>query len=131
LRIRGGTVESGVCDKEVKSQDQGVTCDLCDVSQALYLCLIQECKDGKGSGIHWYCADCNIIAKKSLTKLEGLQEKQDKLEGELMEVRKEIKTMNTAVEGVQKIGEEIRKNSNRAYAEVLEGVQQELKGIKG
>jgi len=46
-------VECGVCDKEVKSQDEGVTCDLCDIwyhdkcgniSPALYLCLIQECK---------------------------------------------------------------------------------------
>jgi len=77
VRIRGGTE---VCDKEVNSQNQGVTCDLCDVwyhdkcgsiLPALYLCLIQECKDGKGLGIHWYCAECNRVAKKILTKFTG------------------------------------------------------------
>jgi len=67
-----------------------VTSDLCDVwyhdkcgniSQSLYLCLIQECKDGKGSGMHWYCADCSRVAKNILNNLGELQEKQDKLEG--------------------------------------------------
>jgi len=48
-----------------------------------------------------------------------------------VEVRKEFKTMNKAVEGMQKIVEELRKNTDRHYAEVLEGVQQEVKGIKG
>jgi len=46
------------------------------------------------------------IAKKILTKLGGLQEQQDKLEGELVEVRKEFMTMNKAVE---KIAETCRK----------------------
>jgi len=63
------------------------------------------------------------------TKLGGLQKKQDKLEGELLEVRKELKTMNKAVEGIQKIVEDLRKTIDRAYAEVLKGVQQEDKGI--
>jgi len=104
--------DCGVCSMEIKTQDQGVPCDLYDVwfhdkcvniSQAQYLCLNQDSKDGKGSGIHWYCADCNRVAKKILTKSGGLQEKQDKLEIELMEVRKELKTVNKAVEGMQKI----------------------------
>jgi len=39
--------------------------------------------------------------------------------------------MNKVVEGMQKIVEELRNNTYKAYAEVLEGVQQEVKGIKG
>jgi len=144
-KMKGKKVEDkrgdcGVCDKEVKSHNQGLTCDMCDVwyhdmccniSQALYLCLIQECKDGKKSGIHWYCADYNRVAKKILTKLGGLQEKQEKLEGELLEVRKEIKSMNKAVKGIQKIVDNLRKTTDKAYAEVLKEVQQEVKSIKG
>jgi len=138
LRIREG--DCGVCDKEVKSHDQGLVCDQCDIwyhdkcgniSQALYLCLIQECKDGKRSGIHWYCADCNRVAKNILTKLGGLKEKQDKLKGDLLEVKKELKTMNRAVEGIQKIVENLRKTTDQAYAEVQEEVQQEVKSTKG
>jgi len=39
--------------------------------------------------------------------------------------------MNKAVEGIQKTVEELRKTTDRAYAKVLEGVQQEVKGNKG
>jgi len=104
--------DCGSCSKEINTQDELLPCELCDVwfhdkcvniSQAQYLCFNQDSKDGKGSGIHWYCADCNRVAKKILTKLGGLQEKQDKLEVELVEVGKELKTMNKAVEGMQKI----------------------------
>jgi len=64
-----------------------------------------------------------------LTTLGGLQEKQDKLEVKLVEVRRELKTVNTAVEGMQEIVKELIKNTDRAYAEVLEGVQREVTGI--
>jgi len=90
-----------------------------------------ESKDMKGSGMHWYCAGCNRVAKNILTKFGGIQDNQDHLEGELWEVRKELKTMNKAVEGMHKIVEELRKNTDKAYAEVLEGVQQAVKGIMG
>jgi len=45
-------------------------------------------------------------------------------------VRKELKTMNNAVEGIQKIVENLRETTNKAYAEVLEEVQQKVKRIK-
>jgi len=47
-----------------------------------------------------------------------------------VEVKKELKTMNKAVEAMQKIVEELRKTTGKAYAQVLAGVQQKVKGIK-
>jgi len=69
----------------------------------------------KGPGIHWYFADCNKVANKILTKLGALQEPQDKLEVKLVEMRKKLKTMNRAVEGMQKIIENLRKTKDKAY----------------
>ena len=132
--------ECGECKKEVKSQDQGVACDLCgvwfhdkcgNISQELYQCLMSDSKDKKGTGLHWFCVDCNRVAKKILTSLGGLQERQDELEGELVKVRKEINTMSKVLEGNQKIIEELRKTVDKTYAEVLEGVKQDVKEIKG
>jgi len=40
------------------------------------------------------------VAKKILTNFGELQEKQDKLEGEIVEVTNELKTVNKAVEGM-------------------------------
>jgi len=72
-KMKGKKVEEkredcGECNMENKSQEQGVTCDLffhdkcCNISAAQYLCLTQESK-----------------------------EKQDHLEGELLEVRNGVK----------------------------------------
>jgi len=67
----------------------------------------------------------------------GIQEKQNKSEGEIGEVKIKLMTVNKAVQRMQKIVKELKNHKrfcsrrDSTNAEDREGIQQKMNGIKG
>jgi PHD-finger len=89
--------ECGVCRVGVKDSDKALSCDVCkkwnhikcvDVSIKQYEVIAKF--DGKSSGLHWYCNQCNAIATKTIEGLGNMGERQDRLEAEVLGMKSDL-----------------------------------------
>lgn len=94
-----GKCDCGLCGVTVKESDKALECEVCrcwyhikcaDIPADLYKCISRY--KGK-SGIHFYCAQCDVEAMKLVSVVKVLKEKQDKMEVVVDELKKEVKEM--------------------------------------
>jgi PHD-finger len=87
------------CGEVVKKKDKGVACDMCvkwyhircgDISEELYRVLNGFSGDKLGTGLHWYCPECNSVANKFVAEEQGMKERQSRIEMELLSMKKEM-----------------------------------------
>jgi PHD-finger len=90
----------GKCGEEV--DDKGLQCDACgkwfhckcaNMHDQLYKAIGKF----KCSGIKWFCGSCDEEVGKLLGGLRGLGERQDKMEAEMVEIRKELEGMKKEI----------------------------------
>ena len=84
-----------VCNKSVKDADKAVECDLCilwhhkecqKISDTLYAVMTSE----ENENINWYCDQCKKGAKRIMTQLVKMTERQEKLEERQNKIEREL-----------------------------------------
>jgi PHD-finger len=98
------------CSSDVKSGDRALECNLCEkwfhikcvnFPNDLYLCIKKHGDSDKGAGIHWYCTSCNSVAAKAILTIQGLQDRQTKLESRQDKVEQEMQGVKIEFEGIR------------------------------
>jgi hypothetical protein len=100
MAAKDGDSLCGKCGEEV--EEKGLQCDACgkwvhckcaDMHDQLYKAIGKF----KCSGIRWFCGSCGEAVGKFLGGLGGLGERQDKMEAEMVEIRKELEGMKKEI----------------------------------
>ena len=126
-----------ICDSVVKAEDRGIECEVCkgwfhavcvDLTDNEYDMLASH----KLGTIHWYCATCNVKSVELLRLVFGLQDriqktereidnvkretnaKISKIESEYDAVREDLKSMNLKIEGVKQSWGDSDRDQNSA-----------------
>jgi len=126
-----------ICDAVVKAEDRGIECEVCkgwfhavcvDLTDNEYDMLASH----KLGTIHWYCATCNVKSVELLRLVFGLQDriqktereidnvkretnaKISKIESEYDAVREDLKSMNLKIEGVKQSWGDSDRDQNSA-----------------
>ena len=97
-KITGSSVTKNynceVCESVVKAEDKGIECEICkgwfhtvcvDLTDKEYEMLASH----KLGTIHWYCTTCNIKSVELLRLVFGLQDRIQKTESEIENMKKE------------------------------------------
>jgi PHD-finger len=117
------------CAEVVKKKDRGVACDRCvkwyhikcgDITEELYRVLHSFNGDKLGTGLHWYCPECNNVANKFIVDEQGLNERQNRLEIEIEIMRKEMCEIKETCAKRQRTYAEVAGNGGVACAGVGE-----------
>lgn len=128
-------VPCGECKDEVLSE--GLQCEVCErwyhsgcqgMTPETYLVMNQEC-------IHWFCRYCDKRVSKLVKTVARLEERQDRMEGELVEtkeevrmVKEEVKRLDTKISNIsQPIGPDSATSSVIKREDVLEEIEIERK----
>jgi len=87
--------ECEVCQSVVKAEDQGIECEICkqwyhssciNITDIEYEVLTTH----KIGSIHWYCATCNVNLVQLLRLVFGLQDRLQKTESDMGNIKNEI-----------------------------------------
>ena len=138
-----------VCESVVKAEDKGIECEICkgwfhtgcvDLTDSEYEMLASH----KLGTIHWYCTTCNIKSVELLRLVFGLQDRIQKTESEIENMKREtsakfskiestyeavnedLKILSQKIEGVKKCCED----SDKLIRTVQEETRNEIENIK-
>jgi len=87
--------ECEVCQSVVKAEDRGIECEICkqcyhtscvDITDIEYEVLTTH----KIGSIHWYCDTCNVNSVQLLCLVFGLQDRLQKMESDMGNIKNEI-----------------------------------------
>ena len=87
-----------VCESVVKAEDKGIECEVCkgwfhtgcvDLTDNEYEMLASY----KLGAIHWYCTTCNVISVELLRLVFGLQDRIQKTESKIENMKRETGTL--------------------------------------
>ncbi len=120
-----------VCSVEVKGQDKGVSCDFCqkwfhakcvEITPELYKCMKKFDGSRLGTALHWYCKNCNIVVCKILPSISEIKLKQDKIETEVENLKKEVEQIKIVLA-----------ENKKSYADAVKagGEMAEIQGRQG
>ena len=142
-----------ICDAVVKAEDRGIECEVCkgwfhavcvDLTDNEYDMLASH----KLGTIHWYCATCNVKSVELLRLVFGLQDriqktereidnvkretnaKISKIESEYDAVREDLKSLNQKIEGVKQSWVDSDKEIRTVQHETRNDIENIKKGIE-
>ena len=142
-----------ICDSVVKAEDSGIECEVCkgwfhavcvDLTDNEYDMLASH----KLGTIHWYCATCNVKSVELLRLVFGLQDriqktereidnvkretnaKISKIESEYDAVREDLKSLNQKIEGVKQSWVDSDKEIRTVQHETRNDIENIKKGIE-
>jgi len=142
-----------ICDSVVKAEDRGIECEVCkgwfhavcvDLTDNEYDMLASH----KLGTIHWYCATCNVKSVELLRLVFGLQDriqktereidnvkretnaKISKIESEYDAVREDLKSLNQKIEGVKQSWVDSDKEIRTVQHETRNDIENIKKGIE-
>jgi len=103
----------GQCTKLITDRDNGLQCDLCD---GWFHAGCQDVTDDDYKAlnklevaVHWYCKTCNIRVQKVMGSVARLQNRMEKVEAGLQELKNELpaKIQEVCVQVVSSIRKEL------------------------
>lgn len=100
--------DCGKCGKEVKQGDNALECDVChkwhhitcvNVKVPLYKALKNY--NESGTGMKWFCGQCEGAVCKLLGNIAAVFERQDKFEADIVEIRKDLQVLKDGAQCIK------------------------------
>lgn len=128
-KARMGMEGSSTCGKCGKDAEGGAKCNMCKASfhgkcQGITAELFKAIVKFAGKGMHWYCNKCSSEVDRYMGAMQGMKERQDRLEAQLEALRQEVGGIKTEMTNkVESYADMVRDKGKLAGAETAGGTK--------